>query len=270
MRLRTPPVAVKFLEDEDFPEGVVRPSKMGVKIAVCQAVAAARFMFWTVGMNVDDDECVPSMVLFGWAEPENEDVMVEFFTRVGHVRNEEAGRELIAKIPRFDVGEFCGLLFAPLRRCSFEPDVVVIYGNAAQIGRLIFARSYFGGGAISTELFGRAVSCAEAVIKPFKAGDCTVAIPGAGDRVFALVGDDELIFSLPVNWLDDVIEGVKRAGRGLGLRYPMPRFLLYKPLFPPDFQTLRSKVKIVKRNKRNIATNFIPIYLKRLPDIFIK
>jgi len=247
LRLRTPPIAVKFLEVKEFPKGVIRPSNMGVGIAVCQAITAARYMFWTIGVGVEDVECVPSMILFGWARPEEEKIFIEFLRKVGHAKDEKASKEMFQKIPRLNEGEFSAILVAPLRRCSFDPDVIVVYGNPAQVGRLIYTRTYIGGGAMSLELVARAVSCAEALIRPFKSGDCTVSIPGVGDRVFAAVSDDELIFSIPINWLDEIIKGVKEAGRKIGLRYPMPKFLLYKPMFPAEYQFLRSKIKIIKR-----------------------
>ncbi|MHA1595912.1 MAG: DUF169 domain-containing protein [Candidatus Baldrarchaeia archaeon] len=247
LRLRTPPVAVKLLEDENFPPGTIRPSQMGIEITICQAITAARHMFQTIGMSADDNACPPSMFPFGWAEIEDSNALIEFFKKAGHGASDDAIVEIISKLPTLEPGKYPALLIAPLRRCTFQPDVIMIFGNAAQVGRLIFARTYLGGGALKAEMISRAASCAEGIIRPFKSRDCAVTIPGGGDRVFASIDDDELIFSFHVEWLDRIIEGLKNAGRGIGLRYPMPRFMMYKPVFPQEFQKLRSKMKIIKR-----------------------
>jgi uncharacterized protein (DUF169 family) len=59
LRLKTFPVAVKFLRDKkDFPEKTRQPSVvLGKKIAICQAVTMARVYGWTVGLTKDDIVC---------------------------------------------------------------------------------------------------------------------------------------------------------------------------------------------------------------------
>ncbi|MHA1722031.1 MAG: DUF169 domain-containing protein [Candidatus Baldrarchaeia archaeon] len=247
LRLRTPPIAVKFLEDVKFPKDTIQPSKMGIKITVCQAMAAARYLFRTVGMTFEDNECPSASLLFGWASLEDEDPIIEYFLSARYVIDEKAARELANKIPRVEEGKYPAVVFAPLRRCTFNPDVVVIYGIPAQIGRLVIARNFLGNGTTTSELISMAASCGEGVIKPFLRKDCTVTIPGAGDRVFASIDDDEIIFSMHGDWLDKIIDSLKNVGRGVGMRYPIPRFVTFKPILPPQLDRLRSKLKPVKK-----------------------
>lgn len=57
LKLRTPPVGVRFFEDDYRPDGVFTPSKYGVKMAVCQAIAFARYIGRTVALTPRDFAC---------------------------------------------------------------------------------------------------------------------------------------------------------------------------------------------------------------------
>ena len=67
LRLRTQPIAVKFLENTDFPEKTRRPSQVfGKRITICQGVTMARVYGWPVGLGREDLICVPAMIAFGF------------------------------------------------------------------------------------------------------------------------------------------------------------------------------------------------------------
>ena len=70
LRLKTFPVAVKFLKDQkDFPEKTRRPSvALGKRVAICQAVTMARIYGWTVGLTKEDIVCVPAAIAFGFSD----------------------------------------------------------------------------------------------------------------------------------------------------------------------------------------------------------
>jgi len=69
LRLKTFPVAVKFLNDKkDFPEKTRRPSvALGKRVAICQAITMARVYGWTVGLAKEDIVCVPAAIAFGFS-----------------------------------------------------------------------------------------------------------------------------------------------------------------------------------------------------------
>ena len=62
LRLKTFPVAVKFLNDKkDFPEKTRRPSvALGKRVAICQAITMARVYGWTVGLAKEKWAIVPT------------------------------------------------------------------------------------------------------------------------------------------------------------------------------------------------------------------
>ena len=48
--------------------------------------------------------------------------------------------------------------------------------------------------------------------------------------------DDEMVFALPANGLEALIEGLKEAGKKIGARYPITFYQNYQPEFPKPYK----------------------------------
>ncbi|HOX95724.1 MAG TPA: DUF169 domain-containing protein [Syntrophales bacterium] len=244
LRLRTFPVAVKFLKNaSEFPEKTRQPSSfLGKKVAICQAVTMARLYGWMLGITKADLICVPGALAFGFAETTDPDAaIVRLFCTGNYSKNEEAAGRDASAIGKLPKGAYGALVIAPLARSSFEPDTIVIYGNPAQVMRAIQAWVYQDGRRIQGN-FGGKVECAEYLLVPFKEGVPRVVVPGMGDRVFSLTQDDEMVFSLPGKGLGVFLEGMKEAGSKVGAQYPVPFFLNFEPQFPKPFLAIGKEV----------------------------
>ena len=61
-----------------------------------------------------------------------------------------------AAVPKFEHGRYASLFASPLRNHPFEPpDVVVVFGNSAQVMRLVQAALYHQGGYLTSSFGGR-------------------------------------------------------------------------------------------------------------------
>jgi len=89
-------------------------------------------------------------------------------------------------------------------------------------------------------LSGRAGTCTEGVLQTFRTGEPRVVLPGNGDRVWAMVQDEEMAFAIPANRLDSVIKGME-ATHQTGIRYPIPVDIRHEPLFPGQLKDVASK-----------------------------
>jgi uncharacterized protein (DUF169 family) len=246
LRLHTRPLTVKLLSaGEDFPPRVRRPAKgLKHKIAICQGITMARRYGWRVGLIGDDVGCVAALIAYGWAErePSMEDV-ADLMLTANYAENAEAAQRQIEAIPRLGKGEYPALVLSPLELTTWEPDLVMIYGNPAQIMRLVHAATYYDGTPISSSFGGRAASCAEGIIRTLQTKECQVVIPGGGDRIFAMTGDDELAFTAPAHLTDQIVEGLRMAGRQVGMAYPIPFYQAFEPRFPPIYEKLFRKIR---------------------------
>ena len=246
VRLKTFPIAVKFGRDSsDFPEKTRQPSQaLGKKITICQAVTLARVYGWTVGLTKEDLVCVPAMIAFGFSGAEDPVAsLAKLFCEIHFHQDETGAHHEVNEMNRFANDEFGAIVLAPLAKGLFEPDTIVIYGNPAQVMRLSQAWSYKHG-VRPPGSFGGKAECSEYLIAPFKTQTPRVTIPGMGDRIFSMTQDDELVFSLPGHALQDLIDGLQKAGDKIGARYPVTFYQNFQPDFPKQHKQLGEELGI--------------------------
>jgi len=237
IRPATFPVAAKMLlPDEPVPEKAKRPQRdLHVQIAICQAISMVRRYGWTIAVGAEDLNCVLTKTAFGFAP------LTEHYTS-GHLacgmytETLEAGARTEAATHIFPEGRYKHLLLAPAGRAEFVPDALVIYGNAAQVMRLLTGALWKRGGALGSSFTGR-VDCSDEIIRTMLSGDYQVILPCYGDRVFGHTEDHEMAFSLPGTKMDELVEGLNGTHKG-GIRYPIPAFLRFTPQYPPHYSEL--------------------------------
>jgi uncharacterized protein (DUF169 family) len=243
LRLRTEPLGAAFLPDAaSLPEKTRRPSQvLGKKVTICQGVTMARVYGWPVGLTPEDLICVPAMLAFGLApEPEPGQELAKLFCEVGFHPEEGPALKEVEALTRFAPQEIEALYLAPLERLTRDPDVVVVYGNPAQLMRLIQGATFGLGERVQGD-FGGKVECSSYLIGPFKTGQVRVIIPGMGDRIFSMTQDDELVVSFPTRLLEGILKGLAEAGKKIGARYPVTFYQNFQPEFPKAYQERAKK-----------------------------
>ena len=224
LRLRTEPLGVAFLrEAAALPEKTRRPSQvLGKRVTICQGVTMARVYGWSVGLTAEDLICVPGMLAFGLApEPYPGQELVSLLCDVGFHADKEAARKEAEVLSRIGPKEIEALYLAPLERITRDPDVVAVYGNPAQLMRLIQG-AVFGLGERVQGDFGGKVECSSYLIGPWKTGQVRVVMPGMGDRIFSMTQDDELVVSFPVRLLEASSKAWRKRARKSGPAIPSP------------------------------------------------
>ncbi|MFP3867736.1 MAG: DUF169 domain-containing protein [Desulfobacteraceae bacterium] len=244
LRLRTEPLGVKFIKNAaDLPDKTRRPAEvLKKKVTICQGLTMARVYGWNVGLTKDDLICIPAMLAFGLtpaADPVTE--LGQLFCEVGFHPEVGPGIQEAQALPHLAAGQLEALYLSPLARIKSDPDIVLVYGNPAQLIRLIGAATFSFQDRVRGS-FGGKVECAEYLIGPFQSQQMRVAIPGMGDRIFSMTQDDELIMAFPIKFLEGLLTGLKEAGRQIGARYPITFYQNFQPEFPKPYQKLAKKL----------------------------
>ena len=248
LRLKAFPVAVKFLKDPGaFPEKTRRPSiALKKRITICQGVTMARSYGWTVGLTKDDLICVPAMVAFGFHDTEvPTDDLAGLLCDIDFAKDADSAQRELSSMSIADRLAFEAILLAPLAKGVVDPDVVVIYGNPAQVMRMAQALVYSRGSRISGNIGGK-VECTEYLLAPYLKQEPNIAIPGPGDRIFSMTQDDEMVLSFPGALLQDLYDGQKVAGSAIGAKYPVTFYQNFQPKFPPQHMKLGQKLDLFK------------------------
>ena len=220
--LRTSPIAAKMLEKEaDIPNGTIRPKRdRGYHLAQCQAFSMSRRQKTAVAMLKEDNWCWGSLFAYGLIDPRIADNYPELQNDMKY-------------IPLLEYGKYIGIISAPLKAANFEPDIVLIYSDAAQLRHMLHVLSFINEGRVTSPLYPVA-SCALAVV-PALSGQYCVTLPDPGEYGRALAGEDEIIFSVPAGKIEGLVSQL-RAFEGRKMGYRDYAFLEMKPDFPrPDF-----------------------------------
>ncbi len=81
------------------------------------------------------------------------------------------------------------------------------------------------------------MDCSDHLVVPLRTSEPQVILPCNGDRVFAGAQDEEMAFTLPWSWADELVRGLEGTHRG-GVRYPIPAFMTYEPAMPKKYEEL--------------------------------
>ncbi|MCX7983083.1 MAG: DUF169 domain-containing protein [Syntrophales bacterium] len=218
LSLKTEPVCFKRLDDRsmlDKIEGVVLVEDTHT---FCQLPFMVRTMGVTLGITPDSkvlDRCKRLHALRPNTpeEMEKETLMLSR-TWFGSVEDALAQQK---DYPLMPTGE--AVLLSPLFRTSWEPDVISIFGNPAQIMMILcglqkvkyekFDFSFIGEGA-----------CTDSIARCYVTGKPSLSIPCYGERALGQVADDEIILALPPRELDRALEGLRQL-RKVGFSYPV-------------------------------------------------
>jgi uncharacterized protein (DUF169 family) len=214
IRPQTFPLALKLCRSEaELPEKVRMPVRdLGYQIALCQGVGLARRYGWTIAIGKEDQCCIGGAAAMGFI-------------------SEAPGAPPIDSEKALEPGKYSHLLIAPIHSATFEPDVVVIYGNSAQAMRLVQAASPAFGQGISASASG-AGDCGDIIARTSKSGECQFILPSGGDRLFGSTQDHEVIVSMPWGKVEAVMKGLEETHKA-GFRYPVVTDIRHRPALPP-------------------------------------
>ncbi len=271
IRPQTFPVAIRMLKPgEEIPERAKRPARDFKKLSMsCQVIDMARRYGWTIALTREDHICSLGIIAIGFDKPlpiYNVGTLCEGM----YTETKEAGQRSEAAIDKLTPGEYSCLLVAPLDRATFEPHVVCVYANPAQVMRLTQAALWKRGGRLASSFEGRAV-CADIIVTTMQTGEPQVILPCSGDRIFGQTQDHEMAFSIPWARMEEIIEGLRGTHNG-GIRYPITQFMEYEAKLPPRYMevnrlwdaekgtlALTNRDRVVAAYKRSFADR-VPVY----------
>jgi dephospho-CoA kinase len=238
LRLKSFPVAFKMLEDPRGLDTIPFLRRMDKKVTLCQMITLARNFDWTVGATAEDflTPTCPSIVGLADIPEVNRDGT---FRSIVWVRTREEARKFEAAIPRLPLGKFQAVALAPLVYKPFEPDLVLIYANPAQMILLINALQFEDYEVMQFYCVGES-SCSDAVARCYLTGKPSLTIPCYGERRYGHAQDEDLVMALPPDDLEKALRGLEVLYRR-GIRYPISYAGAEQDLgraFPGSYQSL--------------------------------
>jgi len=218
LRLRTKIIAYKRLDCEEDLEKIpgVRPVKHG--LTFCQVPDMVRTHGLTIGLTQASKMSERCMSFCGLAdyplEKMYESAAILSTTWFGSAEDALAQQKDCYRIPATRA-----IVLAPLNEGKFEPDIILIYANAAQIMMIMCGLQKQKYERIWSSFVSEG-NCGNSLAQCFNTGKPALSMASYGERCFGQVLDDEVILALPPKDLERSILGIKKLA-AKGLKYPI-------------------------------------------------
>ncbi len=246
LRLRSFPVAMKMLEKKAQLQEVPFLRRPENKVSMCQLINLVRNFDWTVGADSQDFALPTCSSILGLSElpASHKDGT---FRSIVWSQTKADGKRYEASIPRIKTGQYEAVAMAPLVYDPFEPDIVLIYGNPAQMILLINALQFENYEVMQFFCVGES-SCSDVIARCYLEEKPFLSIPCYGERRYGHAQDDELAMALPAGYMEKALLGLEVLYRR-GVRYPISQAGAEAELarvLPVAYTTLEERVEKVR------------------------
>ncbi|MFC1884120.1 dephospho-CoA kinase [Thermodesulfobacteriota bacterium] len=218
MRLKSFPVGFKMLEKREELSKIPFMRRPDHKVTLCQLITLVRNFDWTVGADLDDfmNPTCPSIIGLTDVPAVSKDGT---FRSIVWVKTKEDGRKYEASIPRMPLNKYEAVVMAPIVYNPFEPDIVLIYANPAQMMLLINSLQFEDYEVMQFFCVGES-SCSDAIARCYLSGKPSLTIPCYGERRYGHAQDEDLVMAIPAGMIEKALDGMEALYRR-GIRYPI-------------------------------------------------
>jgi len=213
LKLATLPLGFRYFEDTTVLKEIKGLRRSEFKRPLCQFVGSARYLGKAWGITAEDHLCqwgawcagvfpeVPESIISGCLYSE------QFL----NIADGDTARLISGALPKSQKHyPACALM--PLENITYEPDLVIVYGEPAQIGDLVMpACAALGLPAIEARILGDTAICADGIAAAMNCGQPRFFLPCLGDRAMggALPSEVAVVFPAAL-FTEAVVRNVER------------------------------------------------------------
>lgn len=211
--LRTKPLGFKFFKSADELKGIEGIARPAFKRTVCQFIGSARYLGQAWGATAEDQFCQAGAWTLG-VFPDTPEAFAtgELYTdTVLGIATPEAARRIADGLPK-NKDKFEAFAVMPLdggavaEQITFEPDLVIIYGEPGQLGLLTMTTcAALGIPAFRGRILGDTGICADGIPACWNSGECTFFLPCIGDRAYGGALTSEVAIVFPADKFNDAV-----------------------------------------------------------------
>jgi uncharacterized protein (DUF169 family) len=207
LQMTTSPVAVHLVRaDEEIPEDIPH---IGETTRHCQMVDNVRRLGTEFYATLDDQMCKGGASVMGLTEMSPKLKSGEVYYNLNHFASIEAAKTTMDRVPMVEANSIRAVLYAPLEKASFVPDVILVIARPKIVMELSQALLQKNGGRVNAGFAGKQSVCADGVSYPYLTGEAGVTIGCSGSRKYTEIQDEEMIMSVPVDMLPALVESAK-------------------------------------------------------------
>ena len=230
--LKTKPIGFKFLKRAEEINEIEAIQRSEFKRTVCQYLGSARYLGKAWGATTEDQFCQSGAWKLG-VSPYVPDVYAEqglYGDKLLNIADSETAKLMVDQLPK-NKDSFEAFAVMPLDggqvadQITFEPDLIIIYGEPGQLGPLVLAAcAALKMPAFSGRFLGDTGICADGIPASWNSGEPKLTLPCIGDRAFGGTQTTEVAVVFPAEKLnEDVLENVQKSSipMQMGLDAPL-------------------------------------------------
>lgn len=219
LRLKTFPVALKFLAEVKDLEKIEKLRRPSHQVLFCQMVTAVRTYGMALGA-VDEDLMSPACAGMLGLSPRPDYVMDGRFKAAFWFAEQKDGEKFEKNFPVIPLGKYRAVVLAPLKQEKFEPDMILFYGTPAQMILAVNGLQWKDYEPYQFFCVGEG-ACSDAVARCYLTQKPSLSIPSYGERTYGHVAEDELAMAVPAWAMEKLVAGLEGLAKR-GIRYPIP------------------------------------------------
>lgn len=207
LKLNTSPVAVHLVKQtEEIPENIPHIQETTRHCQMVDNVRRNGNQFYAI---LEDQMCKGGAAVMGLTEMSSKLKTGEVYYNLKHFDSLDAAKKTMEKVPSIEAHTTKAVLYAPLEKTTFIPDLILIITNPKQVMEISQALLQKNGGRINSSFAGKQSLCADGVANTYLTGEPGVTVGCSGSRKYTQINDDEMIISIPIEMLPNLVNSAK-------------------------------------------------------------
>ncbi len=207
LKIDTSPVAVHLVRsDEEIPDGIPRIDENTRHCQMVDNVRRVGSHFYSV---LEDQMCKGGAAVMGLTDMSPKLKSGEVYYNLKHFQSLDSAKTTMEKVPMVEANSIKAVIYSPLEKTTFKPDVILIITTPKRIMELSQALLHRSGGRVNAGFAGKQSICADGVAFPYITGEAGVTIGCSGSRKYTNIQDEEMIMSIPADMLPGLVESAK-------------------------------------------------------------
>lgn len=222
LKLRWKPVAVTLIQkDEPLPHVPVPR----VRLRYCQALIMAR-RGKQILMPPSSHACPDGTSILGLTKIPPKLAAGDIYYKLGKVASREAAQTLVHGRSALPEESIRATLVTPLDNPVMRVDIVVIIAPPETMMWLCMASTYLTGKRMNFQMSSYNAQCLETTLYPYTTQEVNLSLGCYGCRAISDLSDDLMFMGIPLEKMEQLIEGLTHLGRKA---IPDARFKVYLP-----------------------------------------
>lgn len=200
-----PPVGVKFLPGR--PEGM---EQLDSKMALCEMINEAQQRGTAFYIDKDNEDCAGAIML-GMVAPAPHAGGGELGVKYGIFEEARVNERISETAPKIPPGNINYVVFSPLDRITFDPDLMFLVATTGQAEIILRALSYSTGEQWTSRITSVG-ACAWMFVYPYQSGKVNYVATGLtfGLKAKKVYPEGRMIFTIPYEWIPVITRNLEK------------------------------------------------------------